>query len=285
MVTDIEVGASAHHDRHLAFASGGEVRVRDSVVRAVLFHTRPTDVSRYGFDLRRLVPGLDRNATRQQLVEALGTPLPGRATPTSTTHAVGGGFVKLFFDKGVGPHEPGHLRVVQLTPHDTFAGLDPADDRCPGCAGMLVRDRSGTVDVDATVPALLSGVAAGHLRQQPGSPARIERELQRPQKIASDGNSWVLYAKGEHLFLNARCWYSAVDSSKLVRLNEAEARAYHSRGDAYLSQLQQEINSTFGGHRDDIWRARDLSRSGLSDEEAIEAHLAADDPPGDADTS
>lgn len=74
--------------------------------------------------------------------------------------------------------------------------------------------------------------------------------------------------------MNARCWYSAVEGARLIRLEAAEVRQYQRDGEAYLSRLQETINRTWT-RADDTWRSRDLTRSGMSDEEAIEASLAA----------
>lgn len=74
--------------------------------------------------------------------------------------------------------------------------------------------------------------------------------------------------------MNARCWYSAVEGSRLIRLEAAEVRQYQRDGEAYLSRLQETINRTWT-RADDTWRSRDLTRGGMSDEEAIEASLAA----------
>ncbi|MFG3530890.1 hypothetical protein ACGF8B_29765 [Streptomyces sp. NPDC047917] len=51
-------------------------------------------------------------------------------------------------------------------------------------------------------------------------------------------------------------------------------RRYERDGEAYLSRLQEAINRTWTSC-DDPWRSRDLTRSGMSDEEAIEASPAA----------
>ncbi|MEV6265464.1 hypothetical protein AB0M42_32645 [Streptomyces sp. NPDC051784] len=346
VISESEVGAPAHHDRYLTFASGGEIMLRDGRVTAVFFHLRPTDIAPQGFTgLGDLIPGLTRDATGRQVEEALGKPAARRTGP-HTTHPVGGGFVKVFHETWARNGQPSSLRLIQLTAHDTWAGTDPADERCPGCAGLAVRSTAaagsgGTgIDADATVGALRAAVKAGRLRRkhpwvapedmlslhgsglmehvvaqlectlchrrvffglhregeptveylslndsrrripervppvrQWGDAARIAREAQRPERVASDGNSWVLYSQGEHLFLNARCWYSAIDGSRLIRLNEAEARSYERDGEAYLSRLQQAVNRTWTSD-DDPWRSRDLTRSGMSDEEAIEASLA-----------
>ena len=73
--------------------------------------------------------------------------------------------------------------------------------------------------------------------------------------------------------MNARCWYSAVDGSRLIRLTAAEVSRYERDGGAYLSRLQESINRTWTSN-DDPWRSRDLTQSGMSDEEAIEASTA-----------
>ncbi|MEU0135711.1 hypothetical protein ABZ172_17035 [Streptomyces sp. NPDC006296] len=345
VVSDFLVGAPAHRDRHLTFASGGEIMLRDGEVRAILFHIRPTETAPHGFTgLGTLIPGLSPDASRSQVIASLGDPITGR-TGRHTTHSVGGGFVKVFYDAWAGKNAPNHLKLVQLTADDTYATIDPADERCPGCADLLVRtapepagaEAHADVDVDATIAALRGAVAAGGLRQayhrvalgdlrslhdsglmehveaqlgctlchrylcfalhrdadptfaylslndtyrrtpepvppveQWGDTARIAREAQRPEQIATDGNSWILFARGEQLFMNARCWYSAVEGSRLIRLEAAEVRQYERDGEAYLSRLQETINRTWTSD-DDPWRARDLTRSGMSNEEAIEA--------------
>ncbi|MEE1792763.1 hypothetical protein PUR28_18680 [Streptomyces sp. BE308] len=38
VISEFEVGAPAHHDRYLTFASGGEIMLRDGTVTAILFH-------------------------------------------------------------------------------------------------------------------------------------------------------------------------------------------------------------------------------------------------------
>ncbi|MET9921952.1 hypothetical protein ABZZ04_33515 [Streptomyces sp. NPDC006435] len=343
VISEFEVGAPAHHDRYLTFGSGGEIMLRDGVVTAVLFHVRPGETAPSGFTgLGTLIPGLSRDASKSQVEEALGKPITGRTGPSST-HSIGHGFVKVFYDGWAPKDEPGHLKLIQMTAEDTYAGTDPADERCPGCAGTLIRAASapGGVDVDATIAVLRAGVAVGRLRrahnrvalddmlrlhgsglmervetrlrctichrniffalhrdadptfeyvslddasrrtpervppvEQWGDAARIAREAQRPERIATDGNSWVLYAVGEQLFLNARCWYSAVDGSRLIRMDAAETRQYERDGEAYLSRLQEAINRTWTSS-EDPWRSRDLTLSGMSDEEAIEASLAA----------
>ncbi|MFF8716574.1 hypothetical protein ACF07T_34865 [Streptomyces sp. NPDC015184] len=343
VISEFEVGAPAHHDRYLTFGSGGEIMLRDGAVTAILFHVRPTEAAPHGFTgLGTLIPGLSRDASRSQVEEALGESIAGRVSPNAT-YAVGNGFVKVFYDGWAQKDAPGRLKLIQVTAEDTYAGTDPADERCPGCAGTLIRAASapGGVDVDATITALRAGTAAGRLRrahnrvalddmlrlhdsglmerveaqlgctichrhilfalhrdadptfeyvslndtyhrppekvppvERWGDAARIAREAQRPQRIATDKNTWVLYAMGEHLFMNARCWYSAVDGSRLIRLEAAEVRQYERDGEAYLSRLQEAINRTWTSS-DDPWRPRDLKRSGMSDEEAIEASLAA----------
>ncbi|MFJ2900024.1 hypothetical protein ACIO87_34790 [Streptomyces sp. NPDC087218] len=343
VISEFEVGAPAHHDRYLTFGSGGEIMLRDGAVTAILFHIQPTDAAPHGFTgLGTLIPGLSRDASKSQVEEALGEPVTGRVGP-NTTHSVGAGFVKVFYDAWARKDAPGRLKLIQLTAEDTYAGTDPADERCPGCAGTLIRAASapGGVDVDATITALRDGAAAGRLRrahnrvalgdmlrlhdsglmerveaqlgctichrhilfalhrdadptfeyvslndtyrrtqekvppvERWGDAARIAREAQRPERIATDGNTWVLYAVGEHLFMNARCWYSAVDGSRLIRLEAAETRQYERDGAAYLSRLQEAINRTWTSS-DDPWRSRDLTLSGMSDEEAIGASLAA----------
>ncbi|MCX4970707.1 hypothetical protein OHA98_39335 [Streptomyces sp. NBC_00654] len=343
-ISEFEVGAPAHHDRYLTFGSGGEIMLRDGEVTAILFHVQPTEAAPRGFaGLSTLIPGLSRDASRSQVEEALGAPIVGRTGPNAT-YPVGGGFVKVFYDTWAEKDAPGHLKLIQMTAEDTYAKTDPADERCPGCAGMLIRtaSASGGVDVDATITALRDGIAAGHLRQahnrvalndmlrlhgsglmehveaqlgctichrhiffalhreadptfeyvslndtcrrppeqvppveQWGDAARIARKAQCPERIATDGNTWVLFAAGKHLFMNARCWYSAVEGSRLIRLKAAEVRQYEREGEAYLSRLQEAINRTWTSD-DDPWRTCDLSRSGMSDEEAIEASLAAE---------
>ncbi|WP_405850508.1 MULTISPECIES: hypothetical protein [unclassified Streptomyces] len=343
VISEFEVGAPAHHDRYLTFGSGGEIVLRDGAVTAILFHVRPTDAAPHGFTrLSTLIPGLSRGASRSQVEEALGEPVVGRTGPNAT-YPVGDGFVKVFYDARAEKDAPGHLKLIQMTAEDTYAKTDPADERCPGCAGMLIRTTSASdgVDVDATITALHDGVAAGRLRrahkwvalddmlrlhdsglmehveaqlgctichrhiffalhrdadptfeyvslndacrripervppvERWGDAARIARAAQRPERIATDGNTWVLFSKGEHLFMNARCWYSAVEGSRLIRLEAAEVRQYQRDGEAYLSRLQETINRTWTS-ADDTWRSRDLTRGGMSDEEAIEASLAA----------
>ncbi|MBM7439344.1 hypothetical protein [Streptomyces sp. HB132] len=343
LISEFEVGAPAHRDRYLTFGSGGEIMLRDGAVTAILFHVQPTEAAPHGFTgLSTLIPGLSRDASRSQVEEALGGPIVGRAG-LNATHAVGSGFVKVFYDAWAKKDAPNHLRLIQVTAEDTYAKTDPADERCPGCAGLLIRttSASGGVDVDATITALHNGVAAGRLRQAHnwvalddmlrlhdsglmerveaqlgctichrylflalhrdadptyeyvslndtyrrtpeqvppverwGDAARIAREAQRPERIATDGNTWILFAKGKHLFMNARCWYSAVEGSRLIRLQAAEVRQYERDGEAYLSRLQEAINRTWTSD-DDPWRSRDLKRNGMSDEEAIEASLAA----------
>ncbi|TXS12895.1 hypothetical protein [Streptomyces sp. wa13] len=342
VISEFEVGAPAHHDRCLTFSSGGEIMLRDGTVTAILFHVQPTEAAPHGFpELGGLLPGLGRDASRSQVEEALGAPIAGR-TGTSATHRVGGGFVKVFYDAWAEKDEPNHLKLIQMTAEDTYAGTDPADERCPGCAGTLIRAGSASdgVDVDATITSLRSGVAAGHLRQEHrwvalddllrlhdsglmehvaaqlgctichrriffalhrdadptfeyaslndarrrtpervppverwGDAARIAWEAQRPEQIATDGSTWILFARGKHLFMNARCWYSAVDGSRLIRLTASEVSRYERDGGAYLSRLQESINRTWTSN-DDPWRSRDLTQSGMSDEEAIEASTA-----------
>ncbi|WP_385618112.1 hypothetical protein PXH67_03345 [Streptomyces sp. P8-A8] len=344
VISEFEVGAPAHHDRYLTFGSGGEIMLRDGAVTAILFHVRPTGAAPHGFTgLSTLIPGLSRDASRSQVEEALGEPVVGRTGPNAT-YPVGDGFVKFFYDARAEKDAPGHLKLIQMTAEDTYAKTDPADQRCPGCAGMLIRTTSASdgVDVGATITALHDGVAAGRLRQAHkwvalddmlrlhdsglmehveaqlgctichrhiffalhrdadptfeyvslndacrrtpervppverwGDAARIAREAQRPERIATDGSTWVLFSKGKHLFMNARCWYSAVEGSRLIRLEAAEVRQYQRDGEAYLSRLQETINRTWTSD-DDTWRSRDLTRSGMSDEEAIEASLAAE---------
>ncbi|MEU1488581.1 hypothetical protein [Streptomyces sp. NPDC005752] len=343
VTSEFEVGAPAHRDRYLTFGSGGEIMLRDGAVTAIFFHIQPTEAAPHGFTgLSDLIPGLSRDASRGQVEEALGEPIVGRAG-LNATHLVGSGFVKFFYDAWAKKDAPNHLKLIQVTAEDTYAKTDPADERCPGCAGMLIRTTSpsGGVDVDATIAALHDGVAAGRLRQAHnwvalddmlrlhdsglmehveaqlgctichrhlifglhrdadatyeyvslndtyrrspeqvppverwGDAARIEREAQRPERIATDGNTWILFAKGKDLFMNARCWYSAVEGSRLIRLQAAEVQQYRREGEAYLSRLQETINRTWTSN-DDPWRSRDLKRSGMSDEEAIEASLAA----------
>lgn len=352
VISEFEVGAPTHHDRYLTFGSGGEIMLRDGTVTAILFHVQPTEAAPRGFTrLGTLIPGLRPDASRRQVEEALGEPIVGRAGPNAT-YRVGGGFVKVFYDKWAKKDAPGHLKLIQVTAHDTYAKTDPADERCPGCAGTLIRtagasddidttSASHDIDINATITALRDGVAAGSLQQAHnrvalddllrlhdsglmervetevgcticrrriffalhrdgdptfehvslndayrrtpervppverwGDPARIAREAQRPERIATDGNTWVLFAQGKHLFLNARCWYSAVEGSRLIRLNAAEMRQYESDGEAYLSRLQEAVNRAWTSD-DDPWRSRDLTRSGMSDEEAIEVSLTA----------
>lgn len=343
VISEFEVGAPAHHDRYLTFGSGGEIMLRDGAVTAILFHVQPTEAAPRGFTgLSTLIPGLSRDASRSQVEEALGEPIVGRTGPNAT-YRVGGGFVKVFYDAWAKKDAPDHLKLIQVTAEDTYAKTDPADDRCPGCAGMLIRTTSASdgVDVDATITALHDGVAAGRLRQAHnwvalddmlrlhdsglmehveaqlgctichrhiffalhrdadptfeyvslndtcrrtpeqvppverwGDAARIAREAQRAEQIATDGSTWVLFSKGKHLFMNARCWYSAVEGSRLIRLEAAEVRQYERDGEAYLSRLQETINRNWTSS-DDPWRSRDLTRSGMSDEEAIEASPAA----------
>ncbi|MEV5200580.1 hypothetical protein [Streptomyces sp. NPDC053720] len=345
VVSDFEVGAPAHHDRYLTFGSGGEIMLRDGAVTAILFHVQPTAAAPRGFTgLSALIPGLSRDSSRSQVEEALGEPIVGRTGPNAT-YPVGGGFVKVFYDGWAEKDAPGRLKLIQMTAEDTYAKTDPADERCPGCADMLIRATSASngvdVDVDATITALHDGVAAGRLRQAHnwvalddmlrlhgsglmqhvaaqlgctichrhilfalhrdtdptfeyvslndacrrtpeqvplverwGDAARIARAAQRPEQIATDGSTWVLFAMGKHLFMNARCWYSAVEGSRLIRLEAAEVRQYERDGEAYLSRLQEAINRTWTSN-DDPWRSRDLTRSRMSDEEAIEASLAA----------
>ncbi|MDK0523868.1 hypothetical protein [Streptomyces sp. ML-6] len=343
VISEFEVGAPAHHDRYLTFRSGGEIMLRDGAVAAILFHVQPTEAAPSGFTgLGTLIPGLSRDASKSQVEEALGKPITGRTGP-NPTYSVGDGFVKVFYDGWAKKDEPGRLKLLQVTAEDTYARTDPADERCTGCAAMLIRTApaAGGVDVDATIAALRAGVAAGRLRrthnrvalgdmlrlhdsglmehveaqlgctvchrhiffalhrdadptfehlslddarrrppervppvEQWGDAARIAREAQRPERIATDGNSWVLFAMGEHLFMNARCWYSAVEGTRLIRLDAAEMRQYERDGEAYLSRLQEAINRTWTSS-DDPWRSRDLTRSGMSDEEAIEASMAA----------
>lgn len=341
VISEFEVGAPAHHDRYLTFASGGEIMLRDGTVTAILFHVQPTEAAPRGFTgISTLIPGLNRNASRSQVEEALGEPIVGRTGPNAA-HSVGGGFVKLFYDRWANKDAPGHLKLIQMTAEDTYARTDPADERCPGCAGVLTRTTSASdgVDVYATITALHDGVAAGRLRQAHnwvalddmlrlhdsglmehieaqlgctichrhicfalhrdadptfeyvslndtyrrtpeqvppvelwGDAARIAREAERPERIATDGSTWVLFSKGKHLFMNARCWYSAVEGSRLIRLKAAEVRQYERDGEAYLSRLQETINRTWTSN-DDPWSSRDLTRSGMSDEEAIKASL------------
>ncbi|MFI8437911.1 hypothetical protein ACIGJO_30045 [Streptomyces sp. NPDC079020] len=343
VISEFGVGAPAHHDRYLTFGSGGEIMLRDGVVTAILFHVQPTAAAPRGFaGLGTLIPGLSRDASRSQVEEALGEPMAGRPGP-NPTHPVGGGFVKVFYDGWAKKDAPGHLKLIQMTAEDTYAKTDPADERCPGCAGMLIRTASASdrVDVNATIAALREGVAAGRLRQAHqwvalddmlslydsrlmkrvvaqlgctvchrhiffalhrdadptfayvsindtcrrtpervpsverwGDAARIAREAQRPEQIATDGNTWVLFSRDEHLFMNARCWYSAVERSILIRLDAAEVRQYERDGEAFLSRLQEAINRTWTSS-DNPWHSRDLTRSGMSNEEAIEASLAA----------
>ncbi|MFF5725081.1 hypothetical protein [[Kitasatospora] papulosa] len=343
VISEFQVGAPAHHDRYLTFGSGGEIMLRDGSVKAVFFHVQPTEAAPHGFTgLGTLIPGLGRDASRSQVEEALGKPVAGRTGP-STTHSVGGGFVKVFYHTWAKRDAPNHLKLIQVTAEDTYAKTDPSDERCPCCAGMLVRtaSASGGVDVGATITALRNGVAAGRLRQahtwvalqdmlslhdsglmehvaaqlgcaichrhmvfalhrdadptfeyvslddtrrrtpeqvppveQWGDADRIAREAQRPEQIATDGNSWILFAMGEQLFMNARCWYSAVEGSRLIRLEAAEVRQYERDGEAYLSRLQETINRTWTSD-EDPWRSRDLTQGGMSDEEAIEASVAA----------
>ncbi|MEV5688499.1 hypothetical protein AB0L68_35875 [Streptomyces sp. NPDC052164] len=343
VISEFEVGAPVHHDRYLTFASGGEIVLRDGTVTAILFHVQPTEAAPRGFTgISTLIPGLSRDASRSQVEEALGEPIVGRTGPNAA-HSVGGGFVKLFYDRWANKDAPGHLKLIQMTAEDTYARTDPADERCPGCAGVLTRTTSASdgVDVFATITALHDGVAAGRLRQAHnwvalddmlrlhdsglmehieaqlgctichrhicfalhrdadptfeyvslndtyrrtpeqvppvelwGDAARIAREAERPERIATDGSTWVLFSKGKHLFMNARCWYSAVEGSRLIRLKAAEVRQYERDGEAYLSRLQETINRTWTSN-DDPWRSRDLTRSGMSDEEAIKASLTA----------
>ncbi|MEE1775191.1 hypothetical protein ABT043_16570 [Streptomyces sp. NPDC002418] len=342
VISEFQVGAPAHHDRYLTFGSGGEIMVRDGAVKAIFFHVQPTEAAQHGFTgLSTLIPGLRQDASRSQVEDALGKPVVGRTGP-STTHSVGGGFVKVFYDTWAKKDAPNHLKLIQLTAEDTYARTDPSDERCPCCAGMLVRtaSASGGVDVGSTITALRHGVAAGRLRQayrwvalqdmlslhdsglmehvaahlecticrrhmafalhrdadptfeyvslndirrrtpepvppveQWGDADRIAREAQRPEQVATDGSSWILFAVGEQLFMNARCWYSAVDGSRLIRLEAAEVRQYERDGEAYLSRLQKTINRTWTSE-EDPWRSRDLTRGGMSNEEAIEASLA-----------
>lgn len=53
-VSEFQIGAPARHDRHRCFAGGGEILLRDGVVRALFFHVQPTETAPDGF------PGLGR---------------------------------------------------------------------------------------------------------------------------------------------------------------------------------------------------------------------------------
>ncbi len=166
VVSEFRVGVPVHHDRHLCFAGGGEILLRDGVVRAVFFHLRPTDTAPGGFqDLGAVIPGLGTRATQEQVETAMGEPMAFTWTPTGARYTVGTGVVAVRYRAEAATGER-YLEQVRISAEGVTVRWVPAHERCGTCADLLVREGapgSSRLDVPATASALARGVETGKL--------------------------------------------------------------------------------------------------------------------------
>lgn len=164
VVSEFQIGAPAHRDRHLCFAGGGEMLLRDGVVRAFFFHVQPTETAPDGFPgLGAVIPGLPARPTQKQVESALGEPIRFSWTPTGARYAVGAGIVAVRYSATNAADDERYLERVRLSAEDASTRWVPVHERCSTCSDLLVRGASGGVNLAATAAALVRGVEAGTL--------------------------------------------------------------------------------------------------------------------------
>lgn len=151
------VGEPAVRSRRLVFAMGGEIILHDDAVVAVLLRVGPD-----GLDLSAWMAA-GNDATLDDLAAAIGgrPSFVGFGRPYFT---LDGGYAQFAFRDDRGWKEAGNLVGVTVTADKPGLACRPEDDDCPTCADLLVRGGDG-VDVDGTVAALTTALAAGRLTE------------------------------------------------------------------------------------------------------------------------
>lgn len=67
------------------------------------------------------------------------------------------------------------------------------------------------------------------------------------EEIDSERYRWILYERGEQLFLDALCSHSAAYYSWMIELNHEENRKFREQGREYLNELSYEIHCSAPG--------------------------------------
>ncbi|MGR0158610.1 hypothetical protein [Paenarthrobacter nitroguajacolicus] len=94
-----------------------------------------------------------------------------------------------------------------------------------------------------------------------GDSLRIAQDHDAMHYVDHQPGSWFLVEQQGSLLLEARYWRnSMVDSSALVRLDEAESEAYRTGGHGYLSDLVRRIDKSRPHTEDSPYFQRDLYR-------------------------
>lgn len=322
------VGAPVRRVRRLLFASGSDILFSNNALVAVVLLLQPKGAAR-GVQVADWIPGTRNDASLDDLTKALGRPV--RTTPHPGTHfELDGGYLQPHFNPLDSPWRRGGLQRITITSTNPAVNAMPKDADCATCNELLVRsdDEPDGLDVDATIGALSSALAAGVLTESPdrvriadlrplhdsglmdrvecqltcstcrrvlcftllrddaptfdyyvwgdalirprepippveqwGDAARIAQARRALQYVDHKPGGWFLLQRGEDLYLDARYSSSGfIDSSALIRLDEAELAAYQASGRDYLSDLAMRIHHNGPFRKESPYFARDLYR-------------------------